>query len=1006
MASETQRPQVFISYSHLDQPEKPGEGEVKWLTFVQKFLGPLEKHGLLKVWDDRKIRGGATWREDICKQLDACDVCILLVSPNSLSSDFILDEEIKRMLERRKAEGVQIYPIVITPTPFRGADWLTEMNLRPGKTQPLSGYPLNEREAKMVEIVEEIADILEEMAKSGRRVAKPESDESKKGAVPDIIDYGRLPETPYEQLVGREEELKWLDEAWSSEKINIASLIAEGGVGKSALVNRWLVGLQEQKYRGARAVLGWSFFSQGTERATSADPFFNWALETLGVQFEPGSSASVKAGKLVDAMAARPLLLVLDGVEPLQHGPGPQQGQLKDLGLREFLRRFAAMSFSQRHSLIVLTSRLFLADIVKWKDGSAPVKDLGHLSDEAGAALLKGSGVEGPNVELKAASREAGGHALTLTLLAGLLRDLHDGDIRRRGNIRGLLTDPDAPGADRAARVMQSYEREWLAGEPLLQAVMRIMGLFDRPASEDCLDALRRSPAIEGLTDPIVGVDDAKWRRAIVRLREVRLLSPQDKAAPGAIDAHPLVREWFGERLQGTNEAAWREAHGRLYEHLRDTTKEGDRPTLSDLAPLYQAIPHGCRAGRHQETLDDIYQDRICRRGPSGELIFYAYNKLGAAGSDLAAIFWFFKTPYETPIATLHNADQSSLLNDAGIGLRSQGRLVEALLAMRASVPMLDALENWSSAAYVSSNVALTEILVGDVNAALVTAARGVELADRGDSHFEMIVCRSTQANAFHVAGCRHDAERLFADAESLQREWHSEYPLLSSLRGYEYCDLLLTKGNWEPTRERAQQILKWETPDNSLLDQGLVRLALGRAHLGGALQNVRRQRSPANKRDQVDDTCIRLGEAVEGLRAAGQSEFIAPGLLARAAFRRSVGDWVGAARDLDEVEETAELGPMRLFLCDMALERARLALAQIEGFAPLNGMLEKDNPPKPERPSEAKIAELKEGAAEQLKIAADYIRTCGYHRRDKELAELQAVLAGSRAFASLPPRV
>ena len=41
-----------------------------------------------------------------------------------------------------------------------------------------------------------------------------------------------------------------------------------------------------------------------------------------------------------------------------------------------------------------------------------------------------------------------------------------------------------------------------------------------------------------------------------------------------------------------------------------------------------------------------------------------------------------------------------------------------------------------------------------------------------------------------------------------------------------------------------------------------------------------------------------------------------------------------------------------------------------------------------------------------QLRIAADYIATCGYHRRDEELAELQAVVRGDRTFASLPPRV
>jgi hypothetical protein len=122
--------------------------------------------------------------------------------------------------------------------------------------------------------------------------------------------------------------------------------------------------------------------------------------------------------------------------------------------------------------------------------------------------------------------------------------------------------------------------------------------------------------------------------------------------------------------------------------------------------------------------------------------------------------------------------------------------------------------------------------------------------------------------------------------------------------------------------------------------------------------------------------------------------------------FRRNVGDWGGAERALDETEEIGEQGPMRLYLCDTALERARLAFARIEGFAPLNGMLERDNPPKPTVPTADQIAQLKNEAEKQLKIAADYIEKCGYHRRDEELAELQAVLRGEKSFTELPPRV
>ena len=96
----------------------------------------------------------------------------------------------------------------------------------------------------------------------------------------------------------------------------------------------------------------------------------------------------------------------------------------------------------------------------------------------------------------------------------------------------------------------------------------------------------------------------------------------------------------------------------------------------------------------------------------------------------------------------------------------------------------------------------------------------------------------------------------------------------------------------------------------------------------------------------------------------------------------------------------------MRLYLCDMAVERARLAFAKIEAFAPLNGLLEKDNPPKPAVPSAEEIVKLKSEAEKQLNMAANYIKICGYHRRDEELAELRAVLLGEKKFADLPPRV
>jgi hypothetical protein len=95
----------------------------------------------------------------------------------------------------------------------------------------------------------------------------------------------------------------------------------------------------------------------------------------------------------------------------------------------------------------------------------------------------------------------------------------------------------------------------------------------------------------------------------------------------------------------------------------------------------------------------------------------------------------------------------------------------------------------------------------------------------------------------------------------------------------------------------------------------------------------------------------------------------------------------------------------MRLFLCDMALERARLAFARIEAFAPLNGLID-NGPPPPALPGADETAKLAQEARENLATARDLIARCGYHKHDEELAELEAVRDGHRRLADLPPRV
>ena len=294
-----------------------------------------------------------------------------------------------------------------------------------------------------------------------------------------------------------------LDEAWAGRKANILSLVAEGGAGKSALVNEWLQRMQADNYRGAEAVLGWSFYSQGTkERATSAEPFLNWALDKLGIEIDT-TSATAKGEAIAEALARRRVLLVLDGVEPLQHGLDSQKGELKDSGLRALLRRFAAMPPSEARGFVVLTSRLAVKNIAHFKGSAAPVLDLEQLSDVAGAALLRDNGVRGVDTELQAAARAFGGHPLALGLLASFLKETQFGDVRRRDHIRNfnVLNDPENPRHDHARRVMESYETEWLAGQPVPHAQPG-PSFGDADTPHECIPSRYRRQVVPPHTPP------------------------------------------------------------------------------------------------------------------------------------------------------------------------------------------------------------------------------------------------------------------------------------------------------------------------------------------------------------------------------------------------------------------------------------------------------------------------------------------------------------------------
>ena len=107
-ALAVESPTVFLSYSHQDEA---------WKDRLVRQLKVLKLEGAFDIWEDREIAAGATWAVEIEQAIETASVAVLLISANFLTSQFILQEEVPRLLERRTAEGIPVIPVLVKPCP-------------------------------------------------------------------------------------------------------------------------------------------------------------------------------------------------------------------------------------------------------------------------------------------------------------------------------------------------------------------------------------------------------------------------------------------------------------------------------------------------------------------------------------------------------------------------------------------------------------------------------------------------------------------------------------------------------------------------------------------------------------------------------------------------------------------------------------------------------------------------------------------------------------------------
>lgn len=145
--------EIFIAYSHQD---------LKYKDELKKFLRPLLNTKQAVVWDDHDIEAGQDWEAEIKKRLYGAEILLLLVSPDSLASDYFYGREVAVSLERHERGEAVVVPVVLRPCAWTITP-LKKIEALPTKGKPVTSWA--SQDEAFTEIANSVGELVENRQK-------------------------------------------------------------------------------------------------------------------------------------------------------------------------------------------------------------------------------------------------------------------------------------------------------------------------------------------------------------------------------------------------------------------------------------------------------------------------------------------------------------------------------------------------------------------------------------------------------------------------------------------------------------------------------------------------------------------------------------------------------------------------------------------------------------------------------------------------------------------------
>jgi hypothetical protein len=178
--------EIFCCYARKDKV---------LLDELKTHLIPLQREGLISIWNDSDISPGTDWEEEITKHLDTAQLILLLVSPSFMASEYCYSKEMKRAVERHNQGKARVIPVILRPIYWQKAPF-GKLQALPKDAKPVKSW--RDQDKAFVDVVTGILLAIEQLT-----VLLPDWDnlpplnEQLPAALPDWDDLPQLEEEEY-----------------------------------------------------------------------------------------------------------------------------------------------------------------------------------------------------------------------------------------------------------------------------------------------------------------------------------------------------------------------------------------------------------------------------------------------------------------------------------------------------------------------------------------------------------------------------------------------------------------------------------------------------------------------------------------------------------------------------------------------------------------------------------------------------------------------------------------